>query len=180
MWHLVRYPLVYGFFINYIEGCAIDEHNKYMKEQHGYDPIESELVTKATIDPGGMMRMDGPKTELLMPNDFKFEINNEHILIASNFYFNEECFEEACLIYGGAKPIYNMTIELLTESIVQVYLPYSVLVMSVDSYMHLCKEFSKLLVSGMGAYMDLMSALPSEHFAHALSDLISSKKVGEA
>lgn len=180
MWHLMRYPLVYGFFTHYVEGCALDKHNKYIKEKHGYDPIESELVRKATIDPGGMMRMNGSKAELLMPKDFKFEINDEHILIAINFYFNEECFEEACLVYGGMEPIYNMTIELITESIVQVYLPYSVLVMSADSYVHLCKEFDKLLVSGMEACMDPMSAIPSKHFTHVLSNIISSKEVGEA
>ena len=180
MWHLIRYPLIYGFFTHYVEECALDEHIKYIKEVHEYDPSESELVTKAIIDPGGMMRMNGPKVKLPMPKDFSFEINNEHILIAINFYFNEECFEEACLVYGGMKPIYNMTIELISESVIQVYLPYSVLVMSVDSYTHLCEEFDKVLVSGMGAYMDLMSDLPDEHFSHALSNLISSSEVGEA
>jgi hypothetical protein len=176
----MRYPLIYGFFTHYVEDAALELHTKSIKEKHNFKPVEPEEVSLITIDPGGMMRMNGPKETIELEDGFKFQINSEHVLIAANFYFNIGLFEEACMVFGGMESEYLMTIEVMSEDIVKVYLPYSVLVMTVDRYAHLCKEFNGLYLDGMNAYINLMGDLPSEHFVNTLANCVTSDDIGEA
>ena len=177
---MIRYPLLYGFFTHYVEDTALDLHNEYIKKKHNFEPIEPEEVSLITIDPGGMMRMNGPKETIELEDGCKFQINNEHILIAANFYFNIDLFEEACMVFGGMEPEYLMTIEIISDDIIKIHLPYSVLVMTIDRYAYLCDEFNKLYLEGVSSYMKLMGDLPSESFVNTLADYVSTDKVGEA
>ena len=177
---MIRYPLIYGFFTHYVEDAALELHNEHVKKKHNFESIEPKEVSLVTIDPGGMMRMNGPKETIESEDGFRFQINNEHILAAANFYFNIELFEEACMVYGGMESEYLMTIEIISDDIIKVYLPYSVLVMTIDRYAYLCDQFNKLYLEGMNSYMNLIGDLPSENFVNTLADLVSTDKVGEA
>lgn len=181
MWHMTLYPLISGIFMHTVEDSCLDSHTEYIKETYGAVPDGTSEVDKIHIDPGGMMILDGGKTEIILPDGMIFTINDEHILAAVTVYFSIDILDDAAERKKGSRDLDSgYTVRFADDDVIKVYLPHNILVMTTDTYMNLAGELEKLYLKGLNAYMDLASSLPDEFFIMGLGDILFTDDVGEA
>jgi hypothetical protein len=181
MWHTLSYPLDKGIFMHTVEDSCIDVHNAYIEETYDVTSDSSSETNEIRIDPGGMALIDGEKSTITSADGTIFNINNEHITSAVIGYFSIEILDDALERYIVIKDLDSgYTSRMLREDIVKVYLPYSILVMRVDTYLDLAGELEKLYFKGINAYLGLASFMPDEYFIMGLGEALVSDEIGEA
>lgn len=181
MWHLTSYHISKGLFSHIVQDECLEAHNEYIKLNYDSEPEWTKEIDEIIIDPGGLMRANGSKSKIIIDDNDLFTINNEHILIAINYYFNIDILSDAIdRIETSREKNEGYTVRFIDDNVLKVYLPYMILVMTPDTYMSIAGAMEKLYLKGVNAYLELVSQLPDEHFEFALGEPFMSDDVAEA
>ena len=170
-----------GLFSHIVEDSCLEEHNEYIKNKYDAEPEWTKEIDEITLDPGGMVLVNGSKTIIKTSDGCRLVLNNEHILAAVEYYFSLE------LLIDASERRMNIpeddegyTVRIIKDDIVKVYQPFMILVMRADMYMNVCDAMEKIYMKGLSAYFDLIETLPDEYFQHTLFNPSYSDEIAEA